>query len=97
MNDTGTLTLTDFLLGRIADDEDFAWADLRDYGPEGDDPTNLMAPSRWLAECEAKRRIVQEHEWSYRDVAESGLKSALRILASVYADHPDYREEWKVS
>ena len=51
-------------------------------------------PARVLRECEAKRRIVEtaqdidmiENEWG---------QSILRDLASVYSDHPDYREEWK--
>ena len=52
-------------------------------------------PARVLAECEAKRRIVQRvveamdappDEWTYVILCD---------LALPYADHPDYREEWK--
>jgi hypothetical protein len=53
-------------------------------------------PARVLAECEAKRRIVQEYDWAYRQTSGDGLWIALRLLALPYADHPDYREEeWK--
>jgi hypothetical protein len=50
-------------------------------------------PARVLAECAAKRHIVEwasdEVEWVvYGD-------DMLRALAAVYADHPDYRDEWK--
>lgn len=80
-------TLTDFLLARIAEDE----ADVAD-------PAAALhyAPDRVLAECEAKRRIVERHsgcdEVSYGDT--STCPDA-RDLALPYADHPDYRPEWK--
>jgi len=55
-------------------------------------------PARVLAECEAKRQAVQwcdddplchDGGWAYTD-------KFLRFLALPYADHPDYREEWKL-
>jgi rubrerythrin len=98
-------------------------------------------PARVLAECEAKRRIVEQHtpefatvEWPHdqtgkgeawvcrscgnRDIdawlnwrpamGEAGVLpegvvppyvlapcSTLRVLAQPFADHPDYRQEWK--
>ena len=47
-------------------------------------------PARVLAECDAKRRII-EHcgEWVWPDCR------VLHLLALPYADHPDYRAEWK--
>jgi hypothetical protein len=50
-------------------------------------------PARVLREVEAKRAIVAA-------VAESpgeatGLGVAMLHLAAVYADHPDYRQEWR--
>lgn len=84
------MTLTDFLLARIAEDEMRA---------------RLAARQDWmdrrlLAECEAKRRIVGRH-----DVVDAAGGCAfcgepapcehLRILASVYADHRDYDERWR--
>jgi hypothetical protein len=79
-----------------------------------------FSPVRVLAECEAKRRIVELHEslvgdpygeikdrvvyWCAlcdqdRDYIgipheEDGCET-LRALGAIYADHPDYREEWK--
>lgn len=47
----------------------------------------LHDPARVLAECEAKRRIVA---WDA-----SVDYGAVRFLATVYADHPDYRAEWR--
>ncbi|MGW9541985.1 DUF6221 family protein [Streptomyces anthocyanicus] len=51
------MTLTEFLLARIAEDEAAAERVLLDYG--GGDLESLEA--RVLAECEAKRRIVSAH------------------------------------
>jgi hypothetical protein len=63
-------------------------------------------PARVLAECEAKRRIVEEWDaahrvalaspqYSYDEGIATGLLAALYALALPYADHPDYREEWR--
>lgn len=122
-------TLTDFLLARIAEDEEVArragdsgpvthgrrseltqvWD--RDYGEiEGAVEYDSL---RVLAECEAKRRIVEFHRPStdHGDAyapycvgcwEEGGMDGApnhpcrtVRWIALPYADHPDYREEWK--
>ena len=132
------MTLTDFLLARIAEDEAAAHrfdADLaREFGTPAesllsseltlagsgymDYPVLTVDSTRVLAECEAKRRIVEklERRWDEADAAAedpnlsvrergsmnrmyssqaTGLASAVRALAEVYADHPDYREEWR--
>src|SRR5665647_728483 len=68
-------------------------------------------PARVLAECEAKRRIVEEHPAErYADVDERFCKrcraglferevgwpcATLRSLALPYADHEQFREEWR--
>lgn len=62
-------------------------------------------PARVLAECEAKRRIVTLHDAALRAELANGDASAygadlmhsdvLRLLALLYADHPDYRDEWR--
>lgn len=60
-------------------------------------------PARVLVEVEAKRRIIDEYE---RYAAErrramggwdsySEVSPILAALAAVYADHPDYRQEWR--
>lgn len=81
-----------------SDQRDDAWfAD----GREVEDARHvqvLFDPARVLAECEAKRRIVE----GLRGIAENTVSlsdssphAVLRHLASVYADHPDYRDEWR--
>ena len=51
-------------------------------------------PARVLAECKAKRRIVlgSPPMHLHDGPSESWV---LRELALPYADHPDYREEWR--
>jgi hypothetical protein len=117
------MTITEFLLARIAEDEDDAqdaYYDGQRWVPEEEavvaadrdlepalfldrkrDATHAAnwSPARVLAECEAKRRIVADrplpigHFW---DGQRAQHDNALRFLASVYADHPDYRDEWRV-
>lgn len=68
-------------------------------GLEADYLSNHIArhdPARVLAECEAKRRIVER--CSAVDYAMPSTYLAhgiLGLLALPYADHPDYREEWR--
>jgi hypothetical protein len=110
------MTLTDFLLARIAEDEAVARGAIADDGGSnegfanqydrmvgtydrpldwvpriGEDAARLIArfavPARVLAECEAKRRIVE--------LISSPGPQALRLLALPYADHPDYLPEWR--
>lgn len=92
-NDTQTMTLTEFLLTRIAEAEVAA-----DCYPDPPLP-------RVLAECHAKRRIVEDFEALLADyrVTHDPQTEARRFqaavsmshLAAVYADHPDYNEEWR--
>lgn len=118
------MTLTEFLLARIAEDEAVAiatrdghdpltweYAGTGAWGMAGpvDGPSGYEAivvdPARVLAECKAKRRIVAQHKpWSDDDstlhlchdsLADDTDCVELRALAAVYADHPDYREEWR--
>ncbi len=50
-------------------------------------------PAHVLTECEAKRQVISiVASWrQYRQ------RQVLQPLASVYADHPDYRDEWRPS
>ena len=123
--------LVDFLLARIAEDE--ADARMANGAPP---PRHWSAPTRVLAECEAKRRIVELHrdwpvlverptefepsfgadppfvdqvtyraskqiawmteqEYRNRFGDEPPTAPMLAAMAVVYADHPDYREEWR--
>lgn len=156
MTQTGTVTLADFLLARIAEDERAArecakvypspW-EVSDRGhsakvvadapnfhhvvdlDQGQIPVGTVEwlgdaiehvarhdPARMLAECEAKRRIIAEHsderdhgngrithtgvcdtcgEDVGRDVDDQYPCRTLQLLALPYADHPDYRDEWR--
>ena len=83
--------LTDFLLARIAEDEEsapFIFAE-------------QYTPSRVLAECRAKRRIVALCEENLRDLSAGGTgrrqfaSHALQTLAQPYTDQPDFQPEWR--
>ncbi|WP_435735957.1 DUF6221 family protein [Cellulosimicrobium sp. PMB13] len=121
------MTPTEFLLSRIAEDELTARAagqaggtDGRENGSEDGSTGGEAAPdrhrARWsptrvLAECGAKRRIVElAHEATGYDMtvdlerassarAQSGVSFVgdriLKELATTYADHPDYDEAWR--
>ena len=127
------MELVEFLLARIAEDEAEIGPILgpdESAGPNGIGWAEVGAISdvlmsshrRALAECEAKRRIVERcrpqyvvlYRESERPLASAfdqstvkteghsgpiwpfeGAESILRDLAAVYADHPDYREEWR--
>lgn len=89
-----TVTLTEFLLERIAEDE--ATTTHIDCVCEHD-VRQAGCPARILDECEAKRQIVEWHERGNSDgyICRNILCPHLAALALVYADHPDYRDEWR--
>ena len=132
------MTIVEFLLARIAEDEALAEAAIDDhphwlamghdlYQYEGGVASGYLAvdrrvpqgvehianwdPARVLAECQAKRAIIEHAEEATgldisvdndRAIGPRDLDAdpyvgdlILRHLAAVYADHPDYREEWK--
>lgn len=105
------MTLEDFLLARIAEDESDAHAhpdpNMWDHNPRG-----WFDPDRVLAECIVKRRIVELHGENLDGcvTCAAGANSAdgfawvdpaafpcatLRLLALPYADHPDYDQAWR--
>jgi hypothetical protein len=98
------MTLTEFLLARIAEDEAVArWGRLVD---DPSDPDSGMTILRWdharlIAECESKRRIIDEctgglkYDVSCGEGHWGNFENILRILAAPYADHPDYLPKWK--
>jgi hypothetical protein len=97
-----TLTLADFLLARIAEEEatirsreapssGATWDDWSYLSWVGNETLSL-SPARALAECEAKRRIVTEmRKWG----SSIETRFIMRCLAAPYADHPDFRPEWR--
>lgn len=109
-----TLTLSEFLLARIEEDEaklrmlgdepGRAWRHVTsEWLPPLDGDAAAVAgrfdPSRLLAECEAKRRIVEAAQEVYSEPNPPTTlvlaDDALRALAAVYTDHPDFRGEWR--
>jgi hypothetical protein len=104
-----SMTITEFLLARIAEDEreanEHAGAE---YYTDGAWPDEL--PSRVLAECAAKRAITGEHREVRFFATHQGCVvcrigdgpllpveypcPTVRALAAVYKDHPDYQPEW---
>ena len=98
------MTLTEFLLARIDEDEAAARREQDEVaerilaqGPItwAFDPAwekSPFFPARVLRECEAKRRIVEGMD--YGDIDNINEPEVLGLLAAVYSDHPDYRQEW---
>lgn len=124
------MTLTEFLLARIAEDERVARAVESAKRPDPVSRSEFLAeheisdvdvvqrwetrtrqlhdlgthlvgayPRRVLAECEAKRRIVehqtQRPEKDFRPLPPAVDTPVLRLLALPYAGHPDYDEAWR--
>ena len=99
------MTLTEFLLARIEEDEaEASWVRHENretvaaqfYG----DLNAAWIHSRniqTLAECEAKRRIVEkyDHARDYGQGPGGWLEQCVGYLAGVYADHPDFDEAWR--
>ena len=125
-----TMTLSEFLEARIAEDEAVAgtvadggsgqWQSwnrswdpepVRDIATDGKRIASVHTtldefmcrhdPARVLAECEAKRRIVERCTgavagtvWEHSDTPVLA-RATLSDLGLSYADHPDYRQEWR--
>ena len=98
--------LAAFLRARLADDE--AWAAnalSRRFAPIPNATERPGTAERVLADVEAKRAIVEDFEVYARDLREApsefarGRRHAALLavtrLATAYADHPDYRQEWR--
>ncbi len=121
------MTITEFLLARIAEDE--GWARQAIVEPEeehrtpsgvwsspasglvqtdddlwttGDGRTSyfvqMFDPARILAECDAKRRIVEcASIYTIDDSWDALAVRVLDFLTLPYADHPDYDPAWRVT
>lgn len=101
--------LAEFLLRRIAQEEEWARAASRTS-----QPPSPVSPGRLLADCAARRKIIALHEVSLVSDGrlamldgESGSCRAgrnereyvcptLRLLALRYADHVEFDSEWLV-
>lgn len=93
------VTLTEFLLARFDEDER-RWGNPAFAPVAGWGLSELVRKMR--ADFESKRRIVEYHAESVGgtcDICEEygppGPCQTQRWLALPYAEHPDYREEWK--
>ena len=95
------MNITEFLEARIAEDEERAetcrelgWFPAPKYG------VTTFSHVRVLAECAAKRAIISECRQSTLSDLDGGEDDqpapmwVARALAAVYADHPDYQQEW---
>lgn len=105
--------LSAFLLARIAEDESLAQSAAKDENLlrslrnvtsapiPGGEILHIVRwdPARVLAECEAKRSLINIHPEAVGQDLSAGAAWAydemLRRLALPYADHPDYRQEWR--
>jgi len=93
--------LTEFLLARIAEDEGVARDVGEGYprallGPSAHSHAFKWLPARVLAECEAKRRIMEEcADLASSEDVYTHADLILCALALPYADHPEYREAWR--
>ena len=100
---TGVLTLTEFLLARIAEDEDEAQRAASMSSNRTFERDNygclLIQPARVLADCEAKREVVRLYEVSdSKDMPVDAwvlMRRAMATIAAVYSEHPDFRPEWR--
>lgn len=93
------VTITEFLLAR--------WDDLEAEARRNDDPN--FYPEGWhpdhvdyvLADIEAKRGIVEMlapyDDMQVRRQTRTIAGDTLRLLALPFADHPDYRDEWRTA
>jgi hypothetical protein len=109
--------LVEFLLARIAEDEDAAQAAFsgqmdpeNGWGIDGRAVTPHVGviheevqrlhvakwnPARVLAECEAKRRIVELLDDNLQEPGYyQAVDYAMGYLAAAYADHPAFHPDW---
>jgi len=122
------MSITEFLLARIAEDEAVAQETMRravadpytdaaevtlysNEAASSGSPIVAATPARILAECEAKRRIVElymaaevrtDMDTFLPEGADWilgrrwGAGYAARALAQPYADHPDFDPAWRI-
>lgn len=110
MGDTRTMTITEFLEQRIAEDARVAQRVIDEPGYTHDDEAGIdfdehFNPNRMLAECEAKRRILEFHRsWPVLveteprfDLADSTDMNAMTYRMSkqiMWTTEQEYRERF---
>ena len=85
-------TLTDFLLARIAEEENAAR--IAETQPHAAMNITRWHPAHVLADCNARRRIVAMHGELCFGNGDPAGDEVLEVLAQPYADHPDYDPPW---
>jgi hypothetical protein len=89
-----------FLEARIAEDESTARGMVLNGLGEDDaaGPGSPLCQAHVLAECAAKRKILENVPLVTDISSQMGGTSqyVLMCLASVYSQHPDYQEGWRV-
>ncbi|WHX19816.1 DUF6221 family protein [Streptomyces malaysiensis subsp. malaysiensis] len=79
-----------------ADEEDLAPRRIV-VEPVYQDYVEHFTPARILAEIEAKRQILGRINTNAATAGTYEIHSdLLRLLVRPYADHPDYRDEWRL-
>ena len=80
---------------RTPDADDVVWS-----GSEWALHASRHDPARVLAECAAKRAIIEGcmsvltvMSWEYEDAPDLA-RDTLEALAATYSDHPDYQQAW---
>lgn len=100
------MDLTDFLLARISEDRKAALVGLGHGEPSGG-TYGAWGHERVLAECDAKRQVVEEALTTRATANDPGstlgdkfiaefAQGILSLLALPYADHPDYSADWRL-
>jgi hypothetical protein len=84
------MTITEFLEARIAEDEEQANKHLPALRSHGLGDYGF----RVLAECEAKQAIIKAFDPQSPDLDPYVGRDVIAMLAAVYKDHPEYRQEW---
>jgi hypothetical protein len=81
-SEVATREIVHFLYARFDEDERLA---------------KIIKSSQALATVEAHRRIVHDLGgfFGLDDFSRGLVDHTIRVLAGIYADHPDYREGWK--
>lgn len=103
--------LAEFLLARVGEDEAVARAargsGVHDDRPVVKEWIGLANPERMLVWSDARRRIVALHRTATSATAAADSAAmcggcghpepcpTLRLMALPFADHPDYREDWR--
>ena len=89
----------EFVRARIDEDEELAREveeQARRDVPAGDaGPAGLTGVARVLADCEAKRGLLQLAEAASADDLPGYATAIRQLLALPYADHADYLDAWR--